>query len=329
MRREPLVYAVLVVAALGVAFRTWTHQEQSAPAPGSIQAWHDHADAIDSLELTQPGKRVLIRRVEDQGTPYLWATTDTAAFVVDGDAGKRLLDALAAPQALRDLGKPNARELRDYGLDTTRTRLVLHFRGHTRELLMGAPTYYTGDRYVLARPGGHAYVLPQQTLAPFADPGQLLMQHRLHTYAPDRVAAVTLRAAGRTWSMHRLPSAATPDGTPPTPAWAPLTGPQRPDAGFATFMQRLDGLWASSYAARQDPRVLTPILRVDYADVRGRPLGFLEMFRRPGQAPVPEFFVRTETTRFLVRLFPGAGDNLANDITQGTFSAPTNPTPRA
>ncbi len=329
MRREPLVYAVLLVAALGVAFRTWTHEEQAAAAPGSAEAWHERADAIVSLELTRPGQRLLIRRLDPDGTPYLWATTDTAEFLVDADAGQRLLDALAAPQALRDLGKPDAHTRQVYALDTARTRLVVRFGGRTRELVVGAPTYFTGDRYVLARPGDHAYVLPQQTLAPFDNPGQILMQHRLHTFSQDRVSAVTLRGAGRTWSMHRLGPVTSPNGPAAPPAWAPMAGPQTPDAGFATFMQRVDGLWAMNYAPRQDPRALTLILRLEYADARGRPLGFFELFRRPGQAPVPEFFARSETTRVLVRLFPGAADKVANDLTQGTLTGSAPPAPRA
>ncbi len=329
MRREPLVYAVLVVAALGVAFRTWTHEERAAAAPGAAVAWHERADALVSVELTQPGHHVLIRRLDPDGTPYLWATTDTSQFLVSDESGPRLVDALAVPQALRDLGVPNARERRDYGLDTTRTRVVIRFGKRTRELLVGAPTYYTGDRYVLAQPGDHAYVLPQATLAPFDSPEQLLMQHKLHTFSQERVAAVTLSAGGRTWSMHRLGPAGAPKGpVPPAGAWAPLTGPQQPNVAYATFLQRVDGLWAAGYAPRQDPRALSPVLRLDYTDARGHALGYLELFRRPGQAPVPEFFARTETTRVLVRLFPGSADNLANDLAQGVLGAAA-PAPRA
>ncbi len=319
MRREPLIYAVLVVAMLAVAFRTWTHQDREAPAPGTIEPWHESADAIVAVEYTRPGHRTDIRRQSAGDTTFLWATVDTASFLVSTDGGKRLLDALATPQALRDLGVPNARERQTYGLDTARSRLVVRFRDGSRDLLLGAFTYFTGDRYVLERASGHAYVFPGQALMPLDDPAQTLMQHRMHTFTPEQVAAVTVRAGQRTLAMHRLgPPAGAAGRTSPAASedWAPVNGPQRPDAVFATFMQRLDALWTTSYAPRLDPRTLTPITRVEYADAQGRPLGFLELYRAPGAGPSADYYVRTELTRVLVRLFPGAGDNLAADVAQ-------------
>ncbi len=330
MKREPLVYTVLVVAALALAFRTWTHQDRSTPAPGTVEPWHESADAFVALEYTRPDRRVEIRRQSAGDTTFLWATADTAGFLVDADGGKRLLDALATPQALRDLGIPNARERQAYGLDTARTRLVVRFRDGSRDLLVGAAVYLSGDRYVLERRGGHVFVVPADALVPLDDPAPSLMQHRMHAFTPEQVAAVTVRDARHPVAMRRHASApAAPGASPPPAGWVPATGPQRPDAVFATFMQRLDALWAASYAPRVDPRTLTSIMRVEYADARGRPLGFLELFRAPGQAPAPsagsapgqppapEFYVRTELTRTLVRLFPGAGDNLAADVAQG------------
>jgi hypothetical protein len=221
---------------------------------------------------------------------------------------------------VRDLGVPAARARQGYGLDTARTHLVIRFRDGSRELLIGGTTYVAGDRYVLDSTSGHAYVLPQGTVAPLESAAQMLPERRLHAFQPERVAAATLRGAGRTLSMHRLPGAggaagaaagATPSG------WAPVEGTQRPDPAFGTFMQRLDGLWAASYAAREDPRTLATVFRLDYADRWGRPLGFLELFRNPGPGPSPQYFVRTELTRVLVRIDPGAGENLATDVAQG------------
>jgi hypothetical protein len=315
-----LTYAVLLVASLALAFRTWTHEDRGETAAGTVQPWQRRADDVVALEYTRPGQRLEIQRRGTGDAAYLWATVDTSAFVVGADAGQRLLDALASPHALRDLGTPDARERHGYGLDTARTRLLIRFRDGSRDLLMGGTTYMTGDRYVLDHASGHVYVLPQGAVSPLDDAAQMLPERRLHAFTPERVAAVTLRGAGRTLSMRRLAGAGGGTGEAGAPApsgWAPAAGPERPDPAFGTFMQRLDGLWAASYAAREDSRTLVPVLRVDYADRWGRPLGFLELFRRPGSGPSPEYFARTELTRVLVRLYPGAGDNLAADVAQG------------
>jgi len=314
VRREPLTYAVLLVAALGLAFRAWTHEKGEQPAPGSIEPWHRAANDIVGLQYTGPGLHVEIERRGTGDAAYLWATTDTSAFVVGADVGQRLLDNLASPQAVRDLGVPAARARQGYGLDTARTHLVIRFQDGSRELLIGGPTYVASDRYVLDRTSGHAYVLPQGTVAPLENAVQMLPERRLHAFQPERVAAATLRGAGRTLSMHRLAGGA---GVPAASAWVPVAGTQRPDPAFGTFMQRLDGLWAASYAAREDLRTLATVFRLDYADRWGRPLGFLELFRNPGPGPSPQYYVRTELTRVLVRIDPGAGENLATDVAQG------------
>ncbi len=318
MKREPLVYAVLVVAALAVAFRTWTHQDRVATSPGTVEPWHESPDALLGLEYTGPGKRVEIHRAGPADSSYLWATVDTSAFVVGEDVGQRLVSALATPHALRDLGVPANAQRHAFGLDTAHTRLVIRFRNGSHDLLIGGKAYLTGESYVLDRSSGHAYVLSADALAPLENAANMLPERRLHAFPPERVATVVVRGGGRTLNMQRLgpaPTDQTPSATPA--AWAPSAGPQRPDAAFATFMQRLNDLWSAAYTPRVEVRTLTPVLRVDYADARGHALGFLEIFRGPGSGPSAEYFARSELTRVLVRLYPGAGDNLAADIAQG------------
>ena len=317
MKREPAIYAALLLAALAVAFRTWRREDRPSAAPGTVVPWHERADAIVALDYNWPGHRIQIRRLGPAGSSYLWATEDTTGFVVDSAAGQHLLDGLATPHALRDLGAAGARQRHAFGLDTTHTRLVIGFRDGRRELTIGSATYFSGDRYVLDGASRHVYVLPQETLQPLESADEMLVEHRMHGFKPGRVAAVTLRAGARTWTRHRLGPVTDSAAAAASATWAPVTGPQRPDAAFATFLQRLDALWAVSYATHLDPRALTPVLRVDYADGHGRPLGFLELLRRPGAGPTPEYFALSELSRVPVRLYPGVGDNLSSDIANG------------
>ncbi len=310
MKREPVVYAVLLVAALALAFRTWTHEPTLDADAGKLPLWSGQPEAIDSVEYSEPGHHLVMRQRGSPSARYLWATDDTASVRMDAGTGERLLGAVASPRAERDLGAPNPRTLRAYGLDTSRTRLVVHFHDGTRELLLGGITVdRTGDTYVLERRSGHVFILPSLEFPPLADAANLLVEHRLHSFAPESAATVTVRFNGRSLTMRRLRSE-TRTGGIVRPAWVPASGAGQPDTAFANLMLRVDATAASSYAAREDPRALTSVLRADYADNRGHALGFLELLQRPGPDNKPLYFVRSELTGVPVNLYPGAAQEL-------------------
>ena len=318
MKREPLVYSVLLVAALALAFRSWTHEDRSEFVQGKIELWQGQPDAIDSLEYFEPGHHLVLRRAGPEKARYLWATEDTTDFRLDAGAAQRLLEALAAPRAELDLGAPDARARSAYGLDSSRTRLLVHFRNGSRELVLGTSTVdRSGDRYALERSSGHAYILPALQLPPLTDAAQLLVEHRLHAFAPDSVATANVRTAGQTLAVRRIPAKGAANGPPAPARWVPVAGGAHADTAFPSFMMNVEAAATASYAAREDARTMTPVVRVAYADTRGRSLGFFELFQRPGNGGKSEYFARTELTGTLVRLYPGIGDNLADAVAKG------------
>lgn len=309
MRREPLVYSVLLVAALAVAFRTWLHKDNTETGPGNIPIWAGRPEGITGIEFTTPVYRLQLQRRGSPGATYFWATEDTTSFRLDAGAGKRMVESLAAPHALRDLGKPDARAREAFGFDSARTRLVVHFGDSTRELLLGSTTITReGDRYVFEPRSGRAYVLPGSALPQFTDAEHLLVERQLHGFPRERLASVTVSSGGRSVTLNRELSSAGVEG------WAPAAAPQRADAVLTSFMQKVDVLGAAGYAAREDPRSMTLLLRVDYAAKGGRRLGFLELYRRQGSGGSAEYFARSEVTGVLVRLYPGAGEAVESAV---------------
>ncbi len=310
MKREPVVYGILVAAALLVAFRTWT-QADRADAPVGTTLWHERADRIESIEYHRPGHDLLlVRRDANTDAPYFWATADTTAFQVGGEAGKRLLDALAAPVAVRDLGVPNAAERHEYGLDTARTRLVVRAGGRTRTLLVGGSVYSTDERYVVDPSSKRAYVVQQQAVQALENADQMLLERRLHAFQADQVGSVTLSSGKRTRTMRRV------GDNPATGAiWTAPTGKAQADVTFANFMQRLEGMWVTGYAARENPAALTAVMRIDYRDKGGKPHGFFELWRTTAGSP-PQYFLRTELTHTFVRPFAGAAEGAEADLGQ-------------
>ncbi len=310
MKREPVVYAALLAAALLVAFRSW-RQPERLETPGTVALWRARADRIQAIEFVRPGHRVDIQRhAAGTDSTYLWAIADTASFLVGGQSGADLLDALAEPQALRDLGKPSAADRHAFGLDTSRTRLLVRLPERTQELLIGAQVYSTGEHYVLETRTGHVYVLTSQAVQSLENAPQMLVERRLHAFTSDKIGSVAVTAVGRTRTMFRTGDNPTTGGN-----WA-TTAASKPDVSFAGFMQQLEGLWIAGYTPRENAATLTRVLRVEYTDKRGKPLGYLELFTRPGAGPTPEYYMRTELTHVLVRTITGSGENVTRDLPQ-------------
>jgi hypothetical protein len=233
-------------------------------------------------------------------------TTGPSQFLV-GEQGVELARSLAEPRALRDLGEVDAEREREYGLVEGTTRLETDLAGETRALIVGGPVFGTGDRFVKDPESGRVYVLPG-THFPYLDSPETLTERRLHAFTPDEVATVVLRASGAARTMRRESSSSG------VASWAPADAPDRPDETFATFMERVQQLWADQYAPDVDRATLDELARLDYMDERGEPLGYLVLLR--AKAEPAAFYLATEYSRVPVRAFADAAEALARDVEQ-------------
>jgi hypothetical protein len=84
-------------------------------------------------------------------------------------------------------------------------------------------------------------------------------------------------------------------------------------------MDRVTQLWAEQYAPQVDQSTLRELVRLDYQNDRGEPLGHLALLR--SQAGTPEYYLVTEHTRVPVRAFAGSAEAVARDVEQ-LFGAP-------
>jgi hypothetical protein len=313
-------HAVLLVVALAAAYLTWSRGSEAPPAPGSVELWEGRPDELQAIRFEGMGRNVVIERRSDDGGSMLWAVVtplnpDSAAqlgvptrseFLV-GEQGDELVRGLAAPRALRDLGTVDAEREREYGLVERTSKLEVDVDGDTHALTVGGFVFGTGDRYVREPESGRVYVL-QSTLFPTLESPETLTERRLHTFMPDQVRTVVVHAAGAERTMRRGSSATGGD------SWAPADAPDRPDQTFGTFMERVTQLWAEQYAPQVDTGALTELLRVDYQNERGEPLGHLRLLRASG--PTPEYYLLSEHTRVPVRAFAGTLEAVARDVEQ-------------
>jgi hypothetical protein len=321
-------HAVLLAVALGAAYLTWTRGSEAPPAPGSVELWEGEPEQVEAIRFAGLGRRVAVERRSDDRGSHFWAVVtpldpDSAVqlgqparteFLV-GEQGDELVRGLAAPRALRDLGAVDAEREREYGFAERTSELEVDVDGETHRLIVGGFVFGTGDRYAKVPESGRVYVL-QSTLFPMLEAPETLTERRLHTFMPEDVGIVVLHASGGERTMRR---ASSPTGVS---SWAPADTPDRPDQTFATFMERVQQLWAEQYAPQVDRSGLRELMRLDYQSESGEPLGYLALLRSEGATP--EYFLISEHTRVPVRAFAGAADALARDVEQlfgGTSAA--------
>jgi hypothetical protein len=100
---------------------------------------------------------------------------------------------------------------------------------------------------------------------------------------------VRVETLGRERVMARRGS----DGGAPA-VWAPVDEPAQADLTFANFMERVGQLGISGFEGSRPEEALEMVLRLEYTGVGGEPLGFLELYRGPGDGA---YSLRTERTR--------------------------------
>ena len=316
--RAITLHGALLVVALGAAYLTWSHSSDAPAAPGSTVVWEADSTDVEAIRYESPDRRITIERRSDEAGSYFWTTVEpvvadpaAAAAAANqfllGENGAQLVGGLAPLRALRDLGAVDADAQREYGLADKTGRLTVDVGGTTRELLVGGVVFGSGDRYVKDPATDRVYVV-QSTLVTGLESPDALAERRLHAFKSEEVAGVVLHAPSVQRTMHRRASA---EGTD---TWAPENAPDKPDETFATFMDRVQQLWADRYAPEVDRSVLRELIRLDYQDERGASLGYLALMRTEAGAPV--YYLVTEYSRVPVRPFAGTAEALARDVDQ-------------
>ena len=329
--REPVIYAVLLLIALGFAYQTWAREDTTGKDRGSIVIWEAPTEAFTAVRYEGDNLAVDIERRGARDDEYLWAQVirrwstyrrinpdstepteivDTSRFVV-GALGEDLVDALTTLRARRDLGVPSAERLSEYGLTDSTTHLTVRVGGHKRTLVVGGRVYALSDRYVLDPETGHVYVLAGHIVQLLEDAASRLPERRLHAFERSAIARTVVRAGGREHVRQRAVGA-----SPGEEVWTPPDAPDQPDQTFANFMDRLRQLWIGNYKPDVDVAGLELVLRVEYLDRKQQPLGFLELLRRANADGQPEYLIRTELTRVPTTTHNALAEQLATDVAQ-------------
>lgn len=328
------IHAGLLVAALVLAFFTWTSGNTPEADTNLVEIWDRDPARLVSVTFRSAVRTLQLERRSGADTTYLWGIETTrqqprvagpdstardssaapaapSAPQVDqypiGEQGTALVETLARLRAVRDLGKANADERAAYGVTPASDTLTLEFRGGERRILaLGGSVVGGGDRYVLDTKAGRVYVLPANLVQPFEVPTALRLM-KLQNFEFDDVRGVVLRAGGTERVMKRAPTA-----EPPYVVWT-APGSDQPDQAFANFMGQFDALWVAKYRPDVKTDTLQNIVRIAFLSASSDTLGRLELFRTRAGTPAT-YFVRTTATVVPGEAYAPVAERIEQDV---------------
>ena len=331
------VHTALLVAALVLAFVTWTSSSSPQADRNLVDVWNHEPGRLASVTWRSNAHTLTIERRERQAGTYLWAVDTMPAPVLPvadseapapaappqvdeypvGEDGGALLEQLARLQAVRDLGQPEEPDLAGYGLTSVTDTVKLRFGGgEQRALAVGGSVVGGGDRYVRDVATGRVYVLSAGLLQPLQVPGAFRLT-QLQGFQPAAVRGAVLRAGGTERVMKRTAAA-----EPAQAVWT-AAGSAQPDQAFANFMSQLDGLWVTQFRPNVDVDSLQLIVQVDYLGARSDTLGTFQLYRTASPDSAT-YFLRTMATIVPGEAYGPVAERLEQDV-HTLFSATPRP----
>jgi len=297
----------LGLAVIG-ALLTWMRDTSYGEDDSLTLIWERDTTDVVSVHYSAPDKTVDLQPRSDEDGAFLWtievdgeARSDTLEYPA-GAPGRTLLGRLAALRVIRDLGELSPQLMARFGLEDAAERIEVRFVDEERLLLVGDSAFGGQDRYAVEPATGEGYVIGGDLTRPFAIGEGALRERWLHHFLDDDVATVRITVpGGGTREMARTDAG----------EWTGVNA-DVPDAGFANFMQRVDQLAIGGYGAEPGPATTSPLVRVDYFDDSGEPLGFVELLRDDAAERDP-YYIRSGTTRIVAF----AVTSLAERVEQG------------
>lgn len=217
-------------------------------------------------------------------TPEVAAAPPEKLKFPGGDSAVKLVEQFAPMQAVRSLGKLDAKQRVEFELEDPKTVLSVETSRRTHTLKIGGTSFGANDYYVEAE-DGQVWLVKAATVRPLLN-GDGLMQRALHELDDKEVAGVTVKSGDREakfLQQHRLDAKAR--------FWSKPDSPDARETQFATWLGKARRIPVLRYP--QDLGDVNPKLSLVYADEKGKELARIEVAPRDGQPPL----VRSDRTR--------------------------------
>ena len=338
INRGLIVHTAILAVAGGLALKTWTKDESTAPKHGETDLWPGTPDQLQEVKYEEKRGTLVLephrdttgryfvgmvkksasaepekkldphgQPMESEPPPATPAEPKTSHFIATKD-GEDLVAQLAPLRALRVLGKVTEAQKADFGFDKEEGRLTLKIGGQQRTLVFGGTTPGGSDYYAKDATTGNAYVVNGSIVRDLTNADQRLVERRLHAFeetAPKRVK-ITAGSASR----ELVRSADKKD------AWTKPGAPNDKDETATNWMSKVDRLRTTSYEGdtlNPPPAPADLVLKIEYFDER-KPIGTTEMWRHPGTDGKTDYVVKTELTRWYATVIRSAAEQVEQDL---------------
>jgi hypothetical protein len=264
--------ALLLAGALSWAYLL-THPLGDAPPSDLVEVWKVAPRRIERITFRNENVSVVLEPNWEKGdTPYVWIRTERerrpsrqrgkppgksektpeakivkSGFKGNAQSGKVLRD-FAALQAGRVIGKREALDAGEFGLDKPQGTLRLERKGDDPplELTLGALTYGKHMRYALSARDENVYLFRQALFAKLMRANQSLYDRALFSVPPQQALRIRIIKGGTErwfWRQEGAPAGA--------PAWAESPDDAHGNPAFENFMAGLKRLQVVDYLPQQ------------------------------------------------------------------------------
>lgn len=325
----------LLAVASAMAFSVWSRDEKAdKDKPDMVEVWSGSPQSIESVSFDGKQRKVRITPQKDEVGRFFAISVDKEEPVAPprtppgSDAGappapttppkheqssfvgvkeaEELMQKLATLKALRSLGKFDAKRAADYGLDKPEGTLKVKLAGKEQVLTIGGQTPGGSERYAKYAGSNEIFAVEGDLVQSLSYADSRLMTRELHAFADDDVKKVRLSKGAKNRDLVRVADKSF--------AWADLSNPAKADETAVNWMTKLDKLRSYQFVEKpqKPPTPDQLVVRVDY--FKGpKSLGFFELYKLPGEKNA-EYLVRTEFTRWYVKVVSGTAEQLDQDL---------------
>jgi hypothetical protein len=330
-------HLVLLALAATLALFVWTRKDPAATKEkGNVEVWGGNAERLSVISFEAENRKVRLESHKDSNGLWYVGTVDkttetkpppsasalspvappppaptpekkseTTRFVSVTE-GKKLAESLAPLMAIRGLGKIDEGRAEEFGFDKPAGTLRVTLDGKERSLTIGGTTPGGSDRYV-KDDTGQVFAVTGSVAQSLLFAESRLVERTLHGWEGDEVKSAKVQKGDSTRSLVRVED--KKDG------WADSASPGQLDETAGNWMSKLDKLRVQTFV--ESPEKLGPealVVRVDYQGKGNRSVGFVELYKLPGDAGKSKYLVKTEHTRWYAEVMASTAEQVATDI---------------
>ncbi|HYQ16483.1 MAG TPA: DUF4340 domain-containing protein [Polyangiaceae bacterium] len=323
--------AVLVVSA-GLAYSVWNKDEPLPEKQQSmVDVWGGNQASFSKLSFEGKTRKVRLEAQKDATGYYYVGTVDveeaapppsphgapsatplkppapkTSRFV-SVKAGETLVKALAPLKALRAVGKIGPERYEEFGLDKPEGTLKVTVDGKEQVLLLGGTAPGGSDRYAKYQNNGEVFAISGDIAQSLLFGDSRLPERDPHGFKNDDVVRVRVQKGAKSRELVRVKE--KNDG------WGDVATPSKQDETAGNWMTKLGRLRGSEFVEKPASplRPEDAIVRVDYFENGQKALGFVELYKVPGEKG-SDYLIRTEWDRWYVKVTSTNGEQVETDL---------------